>query len=126
MKNNPIITKEAIVELQNALTPVVQKLGQGGEWVYKVYYKQQIVYGIQSILGVLLVILGWFLIGKMLKKAEWDFGTPDNFYAVATIVGSIFLTMATFYVSVSLFGGVGRLINPDYYILQELLSIIKK
>ncbi len=123
---NPVINKEAIQQLQIALTPVVEKLGQGGEWVYKVYYKQQIVYGTQWLiaavlfLGVLIALLTNF---KKLKQWDDESGGYDKGFLPGLAIFGMFGAFALFLVCIG--ASVGRFINPDYYILQDLLSIIK-
>lgn len=121
--NNPLITKEAIQELQKALVPVAEKLGQGGEWVYKVYYKQQIVYGIQGIMGFILALILLLLTYIVIKKSIKN-ETSDTWVTLAVLLMLITIP-ALFIGTAELFKSVGRIINPDYYVLQDLLTIIK-
>lgn len=121
--DNPLITKEAIQELQKALVPVAEKLGQGGEWVYKVYYKQQIVYGVQGIMGFILALVLLLITYIAIRKAIKN-ETSDTWGTVAVVL--ILITIPALVIGTTeLFQSVGRILNPDYYVLQDLLSIIK-
>jgi len=115
-----IISKEAIGELQKALVPVVTKLGQGGEWVYRTYYKQQIVIGVQNLVGALIgfvvLIIAWRVFPTVKKESKGDLWFLWGIFILIGVV--VFIGFGI--------EAIGRLINPDYYLLQDLLSIIKK
>lgn len=124
-----IITKEAIGELQKALTPVVTKLGQGGEFVYETYYKQQIVYGVLNMiegilgLGILFATYKFYIYAFKKNKEEGSYSGWDLSGSLIGIFGSL---LGITLILICFPEAIGRLINPDYYLLQELLSIVKK
>ena len=106
------------VKIENAITALAEKLQQPAEHVYKVLVKQQIVWGVGTLLGIflgmLVILLG--IIGH--NKWDWD----KDFSIFLEIIGFIFLISS--FILFFIYGLTG-LINPEYGALKDIISIIK-
>jgi hypothetical protein len=124
---NQFITKEALQELQKTLIPVGQKLGQGGQFVWETYYRQQMVIAVQEVLysAFALAMLGtavWW--GRFsYKKVKADIYSDFAFLSLMGVLMLLFFGVIVLVINAP--GAIGHFLNPNYYIIQDLLSIIK-
>jgi hypothetical protein len=118
-------------KLTQYIEVLAQKLGVAAEHLYGVLVRQAKVEGIIGLIlyGVLipaLLFVSYKVVSMAIKK--WD----DIYEAdleMPTILGIIFLLAITVIITICGFmdipGDIGRLINPEYYAIKELLDVIK-
>lgn len=114
---------ETVQQIQEALTPLANKLGEGAEFVYATYVRQQVITGIlATAVGAIAMVIA-ILIAKILLKAaakvdEYD---KDGYYAAlatTVVLGALFGIGF-------IFDGLQHLLNPHYYAIQTLLDTVR-
>lgn len=123
---------ESIKQINEALAPVAEKLGQGAEFVYQAYLKQTIINGIQDIiLGVLgLAVLITLTIKTFLwvkrTTAKMDkYDEPGMWWAWYSVI-SVFVWLILGLWSVSgVINGPQKLINPHYFTVNMILEDVR-
>lgn len=122
---------KALDKAFNYIDAVAEKLGVAAEHVYGIMVKQQFVEGITTItmIPLMLLIFG-FVFYKLITytSKNWDDLYADDrevFFGIMNIVvGIIFIiTFIAFVVDVP--GAIGRLVNPEYYAIKEILDVLK-
>lgn len=127
------MTPETIKSVQEALTPLAEKLGEGAAHVYEVYTRQ--IYaesvGMLVIAGMLsAVLVAWLIFISRPSSSDpsktrafaWS-DASDGFSTVFTSCLSIIILPG---VIALVFNGLIGLINPEYYAIQRLLETITK
>src|SRR5690349_12246089 len=91
----------AISQIINALKAVAEKLGQGAEVLYRAYYEQTVLVGVEKIVTALIVFIlvglgAWFGYKKMfqlfaaidkwqIKEAKFSLGDEQTYLATAKV-----------------------------------------
>lgn len=115
---------ESAKYLDKHLTDIVnylnQNLGEVSKHVYGVLVRQQVIDGITSLLcvGLAAIIIFFCILGlRELNKM--------NSEEAGFMTGLVVLIIAfLIYIFVTLPGGIGHIVNPEYYAIQEILENI--
>ena len=93
--------------------------------VWSIYLKQQLVVGIELLTGGFLTTLaGGFLLHKAYKyHTSTDYNAYDGEGLI--VLGYMCLPLAIITGVVLMGSSIGHFINPDYYVIKELLMAIK-
>lgn len=105
-------------KIGDAITALAEKLQQPAEHVYKVLVKQQVVWGVGTLVGVVLGALFLFIGLLGISKWRWD----DDYCIPLNIVGVIILLVS---LVLFFFYGLTGLINPEYGALKDIVNMIK-
>ena len=116
------ITKEAIQELQKTIGPVVEKLGHNGEFMYEVYRRQVYVDAFTSDGGYLLFWI--FCLAMVISSKKIWIKLSDDSDQLVMVVYWVLISLGIYQTLCSLTNMAAKLINPDYYAIQEILSIM--
>jgi hypothetical protein len=124
------MTPETIKQIQEALTPLAQKLGQGAEKVFELAIKQNYVYAAQGAVFIVFTAVSSLVYYKFCKWGRKKKGSYTNFYHHdwAPIIGWLGAVILAFCVVISIatIGGIiGRLINPEWYAIRDLINTVK-
>lgn len=114
-----------------AIEPLAQKLEQSAEFMYEVYRQQVVLEGWISLLSspiwiFLIVIFNFFLIRNCKKIKDWvrmvDMPPePAAFFTVLYWLLTFFFVAAVCRIGLN---GLLQLLNPDYYVIQEIISSV--
>lgn len=109
-------------KLSVAIESLAETLKQPAEYVYTIIVRQQIVLGytyLAVIIFTLILSLILFKLNKTIFKEDaWDAVNAFNFFAVITA-----LICAGFLIAF-LAGGFQRILNPEYYAIDKIMSLI--
>lgn len=110
MDGNDVI--EVVDHLKDVLTPV-------GEHVYEVYYRQMMYTGIiQSFIDSVLILIGMYVAYRTYKYTR---DTKDDDWVFTGVIVSVICLVFGF---MMLSFDIMKVLNPDYYIIQDLLGNI--
>ena len=105
-------------KVENAIIALAEKLQQPVEHVYKVLVRQQLVWGIGTLLGIC-IGFSFILLGIIvLNKWDWDEDIAIFMQITGYIITVISLILFFIY-------GLTGLINPEYGALKDIISMIK-
>ena len=109
-------------KVENAIIALAEKLQQPAEHVYKILVKQQVVYGVSTLLFVVFSVIVVFWGFKIYHKNQDEFNGWDFFGMFLIVLGCI-----AFVISFIMFagGGLSGLINPEYGALKDIVNMIK-
>ena len=109
-------------KIGDAITALAEKLQQPAEHVYKILVKQQVVYGVSTLLFVVFSVIVVFWGFKIYHKNQDEFNGWDFFGMFLIVLGCI-----AFVISFIMFagGGLSGLINPEYGALKDIVNMIK-
>ncbi len=105
-------------KIGDAITALADKLQQPAEHVYKILVRQQVVWGVGTLicifLGILLLYLG------IAGENKWDM--DDDFCLFLQVIGIMvtLISLILFFVY-----GLTGLINPEYGALKDIVNMIK-
>ncbi len=120
----------------NGLAPLAEKLGVPASQIYHVMLKQNYIYGVYDFMWVVLIfVVSVFTIKWILKWWTKPQKTENNSYPDyyfeddgGRIIASIILGIALVIVIIQgiyiLQEGIGRIINPPYYIAHDIINLI--
>ena len=126
---------ETIKALQDALTPLADKIGQGAAHLYGVYARQMLAEGIaELVIMAFLLILGIGALVQFLKVFlhldQWQ--REDRHYAslkeeagFRLVIFGISAIVAIAFGCVLLFDGVTKVVNPEYAAIQRLVETVR-
>ena len=116
-----------VTQIINALKPIAQKLGEGGQQLYKAYYRQTIINGIESIVLSLLILIGLgVLVRYTYKQKPKKFDTPDeDVMLLITVLSLVGIAIAVAVVFVGLIPGINDLVNPNYQTIQNVIRQVR-
>jgi multisubunit Na+/H+ antiporter MnhB subunit len=98
---------------------IAEKLGVAAEHAYPLLVKQQIINGIMDLLIGIVAIVLMPLCSKWAKKLSKSY--EYDIYAIVPIIVGI---LAAIVAPVCLYFGIGEVLNPEYYVLKDILSIL--
>lgn len=131
-----------VKQVQDALAPIADKLQQGAEFMYRVFYKQTIIEAIVEILACLFVIALVLIIARVVRNKL----TPDMFDPTMysweeknggrkakqekhAKIAKLMVTLASIVisglVSIGIFDGIMKLGNPHYYTITRIIDSVK-
>ena len=87
---------------------------------YPIVLRQQII---QAIIPMVILPIALFLtplLIKFSKKVDWE---NDNVYCPLVILFGVILTVGIIYGTIGTLMGIGMLLNPNYYAVQDLFNI---
>ena len=121
----------SVKQIQEALEPLAQKLGQGAEFVYQAYYKQTLINGVQDIaLGVLgfatLILLTrkTYKIVKKFNQKEADYDNENRWMAWGIATAVLWFILGLWSLG-GLINGPQKLINPHYFTVNMILEDVR-
>lgn len=122
---------ETVKAIKDAVEPLAQKIGQGAEFLYTVYYKQTIAEGFQDvILGTLGLLLSIASVVATVKLLKWGLKTWDKYdrgpATVCTLLveAMVIATLGGWSVS-GVIGGAKKFVNPHFYTIQRIIDNVK-
>jgi hypothetical protein len=130
MDNN---TKQVIEELSNNFGTLIEKaalkLGTTAEHLWEVLVKQQIISAyvqifVSTIVGVALGFI-WFKIIKRLRTADREETLYGGFLFPVTVFTSFFSLFFVIFTLSQFSSLVGKLINPEYAALKEVMKMVR-
>jgi hypothetical protein len=112
------------VQVVNAVfdktTEVIQQLADAlsvpAEHVYKVLVRQQVITGVSLIIGTFVFIIVFILLFRYGNKTDWEYDAV----AVSCILIGLLLSVL---ISVTIFGGIPKLLNPEYGAIKDIISV---
>jgi hypothetical protein len=119
------MNKETVDAIVNAIKPVAEKIGEGAAHLYQVYVRQVYVEGVVCLtVGLpisLAVLVASIYILKSGMKAYQEDGEGEIRVGVACLLLLISLVSIAAFAS----DGVMRLLNPEYYAIDRILSTVR-
>ncbi|AHN66480.1 membrane protein [Bacillus phage Bcp1] len=123
-------------KLGGFIDELAKQLGVAATHVYEVLVKQQMVDGISLLVkaGVWLaiLILLWTLMNKLVFKKWSNFYNDDPYgfdaqfaLGVVTVLLAVVTIFFSFYIVDWLTLGIKKLLNPEYYALEDIMTFIK-
>lgn len=109
---------------------LAKQLGVAASHVYEVLVKQQYVDGIgllvKSGIWIIVMIIAWVVLTKLVFK-KWDRYYEDvqvalGLLTTAVLVGTVVMT---FILIGDVTLGIKKLLNPEYYALEDLMQFIQ-
>ena len=131
--NVPGVGVTVVEKVELVLGKIAETLGQGAEYFWPVFVRQQTIDAIASLVILMILLVAAFVGAKYCvrsyKSSEWGNDGPDNLPAVATI---IFATM-TFACTVAFLASMGAqthniitgLVNPEYSAVHNIIDMVK-
>jgi hypothetical protein len=134
-------------QLQTVLTQLAQGLGVAAEFVFRILIKQQVAEGVTHIFVVLFFIILSIVLVKIyikriliptmrdydkyssdedkakMDKLSWFVNDDSTAIALGVIIG-IIVVASLIAVPINLTSGVQKLINPEYFALKDIMSMI--
>ncbi|MGC4375772.1 hypothetical protein WD019_02355 [Fictibacillus sp. Mic-4] len=99
---------------------IASKLGVAAEHVYDILVKHAIVSGIRDI--ILALVLGAVTYG-LVRLSKWLTTSDEAFEFESYAPFVLFIGLVAFALAIiSLYFGIGELINPEYYAIKEILD----
>jgi hypothetical protein len=118
------MNENTIEQIKLALQPIAEKIGEGAEFGWEVIIRQQyvnaIMGGVWFVVSLLMIGLGVWLFKKLYKK-DANYNENDLLWVVSGVLFPILLLIA----ATSFETLITRLLNPAYYAIEFLLTIIK-
>lgn len=118
-------------EIKEALSQVAQGLGVAAEHVYLVLLRQQVVLGVISLAWPILSIIIFLIVSKLyirylLKPAyKHEFSSEGDFFiSIGAILLGIGWIVLLVHSVIAIMNGIGHLINPEYYALQQIIEFV--
>jgi hypothetical protein len=107
-----------IDKISTSLATLAQGLKQPADHVYKILIRQEMVWGISSLMFLIVSFTSMIFVFKIGNKDDWD-----NIAIKAWCTISIMsFTVALIWFLVS---GMGSLFNPEYGAIQSIISVFK-
>lgn len=105
------------------------KLGVAADQVIEVYSKQVIVEGVQQLVLaavlITLAIVSAVLFAKFAKNAAEYFDEYEIFAFFYCIILLIVMVFGLVSLCVDVPEGIGKLVNPEYYMIKDIVSMFK-
>ncbi|PGA05545.1 hypothetical protein [Bacillus mycoides] len=129
------MNKEVQDKVFQYIDALADKLGVAVERVYEVMYKQMIVEGIISavtaVISILIITVGtkYFLklMNYLREKAE---DTYEDRWSVLIVISWIIylillvISIISLYIDIPM--AIGKLANPEYYLMKDIMEMVKK
>lgn len=117
---------ETINQIKDALAPIAEKIGQGAGYAWEIVVRQQVAEGIGALIvsffGLILGISVFCFVKYTIKKHEsWR----DDWDVVGGMVGTIGGIISLLMLITGLYGGVMRLLNPEFYAIEFFINLVK-
>ncbi|AOZ62183.1 hypothetical protein QCM8_265 [Bacillus phage QCM8] len=119
-------------KLGGFIDELAKQLGVAATHVYEVLVKQQYVEGIslgvKSGITILLILLTWYLVNKLVFK-KYEFIEDETGLGFLVWILGVILAFVTLMFAIDIVGditlAVKKLMNPEYYALQDLMDFVK-
>lgn len=132
-------------DVNSALEKLAEGLGVAVENLYPILYKQALIDGVISLLGLITLVLFWVFIYKLskgfAKSAKKDYKengvsysnswiehviTERMFQGISSILFAVFLIIVAVGTFATISGTIGNIItaffNTEYYMIENILS----
>lgn len=117
-----------------AIKPLAEKIGQGGEFLYRVYYRQTIIEGILQIVFSLLAVIATAIIYRYWaryamkqhkeRKAASSYYDGEWYGLGVFGMGIVSLVIAGLAFAVTI-GGVLKVANPNFYTIDRIIRSVQ-
>lgn len=111
------MNQELITQIQTALAPVAEKIGQGATFGWETVMRQQIAYGVADLFVSAVALVGFIASLKLWKLVKED----DDLYPLA-IFASLFSVPIFLIFGIE---GIFRLVNPNYYAIEFFMDLVQ-
>lgn len=111
----------AVKQIIDALQPLATKLGEAGEAIYRSYYKQTVITGVEMIIGAVFGIIIVIFLRRAIIKAPWKRDDKVIAYWLATLASIVICTILVFGLMLQ---GINQVANPTYYTIQLIKSSV--
>ncbi len=116
---------------EKGLTELAVQLGVSLPQLWEILIKQQYVEAAQAFFGFGICL---FLINFVYKKREviekFRKGNPDSYdnfeRTMPLVLGLTFLSFVTIVTFFEATSGIGKIVNPDYYAIQDIVNFISR
>lgn len=118
------MNQETINAIQQALTPIAEKIGQTTQYGWEIVVRQQYVLGV---IGIFWSIIGLILLVVSFLTWKWAIGYWKSYYDDESImILPFFLALLALVPTMAgaLFA-ITHFLNPEYYALQFFISLGK-
>lgn len=119
-------------KLGGFIDELAKQLGVAATHVYEVLVKQQFVDGVSLLLKAAvwigITLLVWFIVNKFVIKnwKRWEYQEEVQFLLGLVIAAAIIMSCIVGWNVVDWITlGVKKLLNPEYYALQDLMDFVK-
>jgi hypothetical protein len=123
-----------VESLKEALTPLMEKLGQGGEAAWEIAVRQQQVEAIRGLVWPIPLAVALFASWRFYRWAkdwngagEYDYNKQEG-HSIVLVIGTVTLGCAVVALATGTAtegtAAIGRLINPEWYALRSLLDLV--
>jgi ABC-type methionine transport system permease subunit len=126
------IAVNVVDKVQAVLGTIAQKLGQGVDYFWPVFVRQQVV---ASVFGIVLIVLGAILGAITLKvgyKMFMEGKTINNEWDVKRSIGFVVLLFCFIFLAASIIGTAAGgyqiatgLINPEYAAVRDVVQMVQ-
>jgi drug/metabolite transporter (DMT)-like permease len=112
-------------DISGAIAILAQKLGVAAEHVYTVLIRQQFAEGIYAIIIIAVAVLG-LLLAVIIFKLCFKHGDKGE-EGIAIFLGctAACIGATALFVILSSTGNVLKVVNPEYYAIQEIIKMVK-
>ncbi len=123
---------QKIIELtEKGLTQMAEGLNVTLPQLWEILIKQQYVEAIQAfaVFGLCLIVWGILYkknkgIREWLKQRKNEYDNSERFVPIAILI--ILLSFTTLISGIVTITGIGQIINPEYYAIQDIVEFIGK
>lgn len=123
------ITPETIEAIKEALAPLAKAIGESAEYVFALAIRQNSVYALREALIIVVILVAFVLSTRIMRKAQaryfakcpkndWPDWLDDQGY-LAVLPAVTGITLSVFLATTDLWG---RLLNPEWYAITDLIS----
>lgn len=135
-KEETKVNKEVQDKVFQYIDSLAEKLGVAVERVYEVMYKQMIVEGVISVVtavtSILFITVGTKYFVKLLRYLEeksdesWSDNRWDILKVISWIIYLIILVISIISIYIDIPMAIGKLTNPEYYLMKDIMEMVKK
>lgn len=123
---------DTVKAVQDAVRPLAEKIGEGAEFLYSVYYKQTIIEGwlkiiVPLIMGVTLFFVAKYWVRFCQKQEKESSDYDKDGWKAAAWVPTITLTAILLIIgTIEMTSGVLRVANPHFYTIDRIIHSVQE
>lgn len=127
---------EVIEKVDAYIKSLADSLGVAAEHVYGLLVKQQIVEGAVELLLFSIILISGFIFCKTISTKTKDFrenykgkritGLGEDILLFLIYASWVFYGLAVIIALCTFPSSIGKLINPEYYAIKEILDVLSK
>ena len=121
-----LTAKYVYQDIKAGFERLVTTLEGPAKHTYAIYVRQYVVNGWMSIIiETTIVIIISFIWILAFRKGEWAHGDIQNAWAVMQVLFGFAFVVALGFLGADFSGNMQRIINPEYYAIQDIINTIK-